>query len=245
MIRRLYDWVLSWSQSPWGWLALLFIALFEASWFPLPPDVLLIALCVGAPKKSFRFAALCLGGSVIGAALGYAIGYFLWLTPDGGFTSVADFFFNAHIFTHESYANVCELYDKWNFWIVYTAGFTPLPFKLCTITAGACDINFPMFIIASLVGRGMRFFLIGWLIWKFGAPIKGFIDKYFNTLALLFTVILVGITVLTLGLLGKGDAEDEKATLKAKSEVLIQEQTNDTNNDIDTLTIVEPCDTLD
>ena len=234
MIRKLYDWVLSWSSSPLGWLALLFIALFEASWFPLPPDVLLIALCVGAPKKSFRFAALCLFGSVVGAALGYAIGYFLWLTPDGGFTSIAELFFNAHIFTIESYTNVCELYDKWNFWIVYTAGFTPLPFKLCTITAGACDINFPMFIIASFVGRGMRFFLIGWLIWKFGAPIKGFIDKYFNALALLFTVILVGITVLTLGVLSKSDDQSaEPTTMEATHEIT------------DTLTTTTPCDTLD
>lgn len=232
MIRKLYDWVLSWSSSPLGWLALLFIALFEASWFPLPPDILLIALCVGAPKKSFRFATISLLGSVVGAALGYAIGYFLWLTPDGGFTSIANLFFNAHIFTIDSYANVCELYDKWNFWIVYTAGFTPLPFKLCTITAGACDINFPMFIIASFVGRGMRFFLIGWLIWKFGAPIKSFIDKYFNALALLFTVILVGITVLTLGVLGNSDNKTE-------------EPTETTHEITDTLTTTAPCDTLD
>ena len=224
---------MSWSSSPWGWLALLFIALFEASWFPLPPDVLLIALCVGAPKKSFRFASLCLIGSVAGAALGYAIGYFLWLTPDGDFTSVANFFFNTHIFSIESYENVCELYDKWNFWIVYTAGFTPLPFKLCTITAGACDINFPMYILASFVGRGMRFMLIGWLIWKFGAPIKGFIDKYFNSLAMIFTVMLIGITVATLGLLGK-DSSDEKETTQ---ENVIQTQT-ELNN-------IEPCDTLD
>lgn len=215
-----------------GMVSTLLFALFEASWFPLPPDVLLIALCIGATTKSFRFASICLAGSVLGAALGYCIGYFLWLTPDGGYTSVAEFFFNTHIFTPASYANVCDLYDKWNFWIVYTAGFTPLPFKLCTITAGACDINFPMFIIASFVGRGMRFFLIGWLIWKFGAPIKSFIDKYFNALALLFTVILVGITVLTLGVLGNSDNKTE-------------EPTETTHEITDTQTTTSPCDTLD
>ncbi len=231
MIRRLYDWVLSWSASRWGWLALFIMALCEASWFPLPPDILLIALCVGAPKKSFRFATLCLVGSVLGAAIGYAIGHFLWLTPDGDFTGAANFFFNTHIFTPESYVNVCELYDKWNFWIVYTAGFTPLPFKLCTITAGACNINFPMFIIASIVGRGMRFFLIGGLIWKFGAPIKGFIDKYFNTLAMLFTILLVGVTAATLGLLGKDDDTNKEGETKHE-----QITHNDTT---------EPCDTLD
>lgn len=242
MIRRLYNWVLSWSESRWGWLALFLIALFEASWFPLPPDVLLIALCVGAPKKSFRFASLCLLGSVLGAALGYCIGHFLWLTPDGGFTSVANLFFNAHIFTPASYANVCDLYEKWNFWIIYTAGFTPLPFKLCTITAGACNINFVMFIIAAFVGRGMRFFLIGWLIWKFGAPIKVFIDKYFNLLASLFTVMLIGFTVLVLGVLGKDDDKEEKSA-SAKVEQIDTAYTTPTANT--TNPNIEQCDTLD
>lgn len=241
MIRRLYDWVLSWSERRGGWLALFFIALFEASWFPLPPDVLLIALCVGAPKKSFRFAAICLLGSVLGAALGYSIGHYMWMTPEGGFTNVAQFFFDAHIFTQASYDNVCELYDKWNFWIVYTAGFTPLPFKLCTITAGACDINFPMFIIASLVGRGMRFFLVGGLIWKFGAPIKALIDKYFNTLATLFTILLIGITALVFGVLG--DDEESKDAKPVKQEQTTEHDTQAA--EIDTLTTTEKCDTLD
>ena len=235
--------MLSWSERRGGWIALFFIALFEASWFPLPPDILLIALCVGAPKKSFRFASICLLGSVLGAALGYGIGSYLWLTPDGEFTSVAQFFFDSHMFTEASYQNVCELYEKWNFWIVYTAGFTPLPFKLCTITAGACEINFPMFVIASMVGRGMRFFLIGGLIWKFGAPIKVLIDKYFNTLATIFAILLIGITALVLGVL---DDDEETKTTKsvtpAKSEQLMERDT--TNTEIDTLITIEPCDTL-
>ena len=244
MVRRLYDWVLSWSESRWGWLALFTIALFEASWFPLPPDVLLIALCVGAPKKSFRFASICLMGSVLGAMLGYCIGYYLWLTPDGDFTGIAQFFFDANIFTPESYANVCDLYDQYNFWIVFTAGFTPLPFKLSTITAGACDINFIMFIIATLVGRGLRFFLIGGLIWKYGAPIKQFIDKYFNILATIFTVLLIGFTVLVLGVLGDGgdDEGDSKSVTPVAAEQMIDPDSTTLANDI----IPEiPCDTLD
>ena len=243
MLRRLYDWVLSWSERRGGWLALFFIALFEASWFPLPPDVLLIALCVGAPKKSFRFASICLLGSVLGAALGYGIGSYLWFTPTGDFTGVAQFFFDSHIFTTASYQHVCDLYDKWNFWIVYTAGFTPLPFKLCTITAGACEINFPMFIIASLVGRGMRFFLIGGLIWKFGAPIKALIDKYFNTLATLFTILLIGITALVLGVLGNDEEKSTKSVAPATTEETLERDT--TTSDTDSLTTIEPCDTLD
>ena len=209
MIKRLYDWVLSWSSSRWGWLALFVIALCEASWFPLPPDILLIALCLGATKKSFRFAGITLLGSIIGAVIGYGIGHFLWTTPAGDPTAIATFFFN-HVFSVEGFNNVGALFDKYNFWIVFTAGFTPLPYKLFTIAAGLFDINFVMFIIASIVSRGMRFFLIAWLIWRFGAPIKAFIDKYFNLLATLFTVLLVGCAALAVWLFGDaGEVEDK------------------------------------
>jgi membrane protein YqaA with SNARE-associated domain len=217
MIRRLYDWVLSWSSSRWGWLALLFIALFEASWFPLPPDVLLIALCLGATKRSFRFATLCLVGSVLGAAIGYGIGHFLWITPAGDPTAIANFFYD-NVFSIESFQNVGNLYDRFNFWIVFTAGFTPLPFKLFTIAGGMFNINFPMFIIASIVSRGMRFFLIAWLIWKFGAPIKSFIDKYFNILATLFAVLLISFTALGFWIFGSGDQVEESADIEPQTE---------------------------
>lgn len=222
MVRRLYNWVLSWSDSRWGWLALFVIALFEASWFPLPPDILLIALCLGATKRSFRFATLCLVGSVLGAALGYCIGYYLWTTPSGDATVIADFFYN-HVFSVESFNNVGSLYDRFNFWIVFTAGFTPLPFKLFTIAGGMFDINFVMFMIASLVSRGMRFFLIAGLIWKFGAPIKVFIDKYFNMLATLFAAMLIGFTALTLWAFGSGETEEE---IPAKVEVVESNKLN-------------------
>jgi membrane protein YqaA with SNARE-associated domain len=188
-------------------VALLFIALFEASWFPLPPDVLLIALCLGATKRSFRFATICLVGSVIGAALGYGIGHFLWITPSGDPTALAALFYE-YIFSIEKFQSVGALYDRFNFWIVFTAGFTPLPFKLFTIAGGMFDINFVMFMIASLVSRGMRFFLIAGLIWKFGAPIKVFIDKYFNMLATLFAAMLVGFTALTLWAFGSGETTE-------------------------------------
>jgi membrane protein YqaA with SNARE-associated domain len=204
MIKRLYNWILSWSESRWGWLALFTIALFEASWFPLPPDILLIALCLGATKRSFRFATICLVGSVLGAALGYMIGYFLWTTPSGEATALANLFYE-YIFSVDSFNNVGALYDRFNFWIVFTAGFTPLPFKLFTIAGGMFHINFLMFIIASMVSRGMRFFLIAWLIWKFGAPIKSFIDKYFNLLATLFTFMLIGFTLLAFWIFGNGE----------------------------------------
>lgn len=191
MIKRLYDWMLSWGESRWGAWALFFFAMAESSFFLIPPDVLLIALCVGATKKSFRFGAICLVGSIVGAIIGYYIGYFLWQTPSGEYTALANFFFE-HVFSVESFQSVGDLYEKYNFWIVFTAGFTPLPYKLFTISGGLFHINFVMFLLASIVSRGLRFFLIAALIWKFGAPIKKFIDKYFNLLAIVFTVLLIG-----------------------------------------------------
>ena len=191
LVKRIYDWVLSWGDSRWGWLALFLFALAESSFFPIPPDVLLIALCLGVVAKSFRYAFICLSGSIIGAMIGYAIGFFLWQNPSGEYTALANWFFQ-HVFSVESFQNVGALYDKYNFWIVFTAGFTPLPYKLFTISGGLFHINFVMFIIASMVSRGLRFFLIAGLIWKFGAPIKSFIDKYFNLLAIAFTVLLIG-----------------------------------------------------
>ena len=190
-IKRLYDWMLSWGHSRWGAVALFCFAFAESSFFPIPPDVLLIALCLGAVARSFRFAAICTMGSVLGAVLGYAIGYLAWQTPSGEYTALAHFFFN-HVFSVEAFEKVGARYDRYNFWIVFTAGFTPLPYKIFTITGGLFHINFVMFLLASVISRGMRFFLIAWLIWKFGAPIKGFIDKYFNLLAILFTVLLIG-----------------------------------------------------
>ena len=237
MIKRLYNWVLSWSESRWGWVALLFIALFEASWFPLPPDILLIALCLGATAKSFRFATICLIGSIVGAALGYGIGHFLWITPEGDPTALASLFYE-YVFSIEKFQNVGSLYDRFNFWIIFTAGFTPLPFKLFTIAGGMFDINFVMFIIASIIARGMRFFLIAGLIWKFGAPIKVFIDKYFNLLASLFAVLLIGFTALAFWLFGSAEDPKNNNTVTTNTEQVEEiELTSNSNS--------EQCDTLD
>ncbi|MDZ7316934.1 MAG: DedA family protein [candidate division KSB1 bacterium] len=192
VIRRLYDWVLSWAESPYGAAALFILSFAEASFFPVPPDALLIALVLGSRAKAFRFAFNCTTASVLGAAFGYWIGHSLWWT-DGGFSGLANWFF-AHVpgFTHALFYRVQGLYEQWNFWVIFTAGFTPIPFKVFTISAGAFDVSFPMMILASIVSRGARFFLVAGLIWKWGEPIKSFIDKYFNWLAILFTILLIG-----------------------------------------------------
>lgn len=193
LIRKLYDWVLHWSETPYGPAALFILAFAEASFFPVPPDALLIALVLGSSKKAFKFAFICLVGSVTGALLGYFIGNLLWWSPGGEFTSLANFFFdNIPGFSEKDFFNIQELYVKYDFWIVFTAGFTPLPYKVITISAGAFNINLIMFITASIVSRGARFYLISLLIWKFGPRIKQFIDKYFNWLAIVFTILLIG-----------------------------------------------------
>lgn len=241
MIKKLYNWMLSWSESKWGWMALFIIAVFEASWFPLPPDVLLIALCIGATQKSFRFATICLAGSVIGAALAYAIGHYAWITSSGEYTALAQFCFD-HIFSESTFNNVEGMYQEYDFYVVFTAGFTPLPFKIFTIAGGMCDINFPMFIFASFIARGMRFFLIAWLIWKYGAPIKRFIDKYLNLLATALAVLLIGITVLVVTVLDDDDKKSEEPTKEIVTEQ--QPEVVEPKEDVQ-FEITEPqCDTL-
>ncbi len=194
-MRRTYDWVLGWSRSRWGEAALFVLALAESSFFPIPPDVLLIALCLGRPERSLRYALICTVGSVTGALGGYAIGYFLWQTASGDYTGLAQWCY-AHLFSMEKFIEVQRLFEQYNFWAIFTAGFTPLPYKLFTIAGGVFGIGIPMFTVASIVSRGLRFFLIAWLIRRFGPPIKVFIDKYFNLLAVVFTVLLIGTFVI-------------------------------------------------
>lgn len=192
-LRKLYDWVLHWAETPYGLAALFILSFIESSFFPLPPDALLIALCLGCRKLSFKFALYCTIASVLGALGGYAVGHYLWYNIAGEFTWIAKFFFD-HIpgFTLQAFNEIEIQYQKWDFWIIFTAGFTPIPYKLFTVTSGIFNINIPMFIIASIISRGARFFLVAFLIWKYGEKIRNYIDKYFNILALVFTVLLIG-----------------------------------------------------
>ena len=192
-LKNLYGWVLDWSNSKWGAFALFFLAFIEASFFPIPPDVLLIALCLGARSRSFYFVIICSLGSALGAIFGYSIGYFLWWNNAQDFSAFANFFFNIIPgFSTEIFYEIKQKYDEWNFWVIFISGFTPIPFKVFTVSAGAFNIDFNLFLIASLIARSARFLIIGSLIWKFGEPIRSFIDKYFNILAFLFSFLLVG-----------------------------------------------------
>ena len=187
-IRRLYDWVIGWADTRFAVPALFLLAFAESSFFPIPPDVLLVAMCIGSVQQSYRYASWCAIGSVIGGAAGYAIGFYFW-ELDG----VQQFFFD-YIpgVSPESVERVSGLYDDWSFWIVFAAAFTPIPYKVITILAGVCAINFPMFLVGSAVGRSARFFLVAWLFRRFGPGIKDFIETRFALVTLLGTLLLVG-----------------------------------------------------
>jgi len=188
LLQRIYNRCMEWIQTPAGIWVLFIIAVAESSFFPIPPDVFLIALCIAVPKKSLKYAAICAAGSVIGGALGYGLGLAFMDTLG---QRILDLYGLA-----EKYNVVQGLYQQYDAWAVAAAGFTPLPYKLFTITAGAFKINFPTFMLVSLAARSARFFLIAALIYKFGAPVQYFINKYFNILTIVFLVLLIGGFVL-------------------------------------------------
>jgi membrane protein YqaA with SNARE-associated domain len=184
IFRRFYDVCMEWISGRYGEWALFFIAFVESSFFPIPPDVFLIAMCVAIPTKAFRYAAICSVGSVFGGALGYGLGF--WFM-DGIGMSIVDWYGLT-----DKYDLVQHYFKEYDVWIVGTAGFTPIPYKLFTITAGFAKSNFLTFMAVSLVARSARFFLVAALIWKFGPQIKKFIDRYFNILSIAFVVLLIG-----------------------------------------------------
>jgi membrane protein YqaA with SNARE-associated domain len=163
----------------------------EASFFPIPPDPLLMALALGAPRRAFSFAAWATAASVAGGVAGYLIGWGAW-------SLLGDFFFNwVPGVTPESFERVQGLYERYDFFAVFLAGLTPIPYKVITLSAGVFSVSFPVFIVASVLSRGLRFFAVAALLWKFGAPVSRFIDRYFNVLTLVFGILLVlGFVVL-------------------------------------------------
>ncbi len=183
MLRRLYDWVLHWAETPYGAWALFLLAFCESSFFPIPPDILLIALAVSIPKKSLRYALICSAGSVLGGCFGYLIG---WQFMSGIGEQIINFYGLTDKFEY-----IQTLYTRYDAWAIGIAGFTPIPYKVFTISAGAFNINFSVFFIASIISRSARFFLVGGLIYLFGPSIRTFIDQYFNILASAFVILLV------------------------------------------------------
>jgi len=191
-LRRCYDWTLSWAEHPQAQFALFLIAVIEASVFPIPPDILLLALALGRPELGLRLAAISTAGSLLGAGIGYAIGMLL-------FVSVAQpllEFYGAM----EQFAHVQDLFREYGLWVVLVAGFSPIPFKVVTISAGAFGLPFVGFALAALLSRGARFFLEGAILRWGGSRLRMLLERHFEWLTI-SVVLLVAAGFVALWML--------------------------------------------
>ena len=180
MIHDLYNWVISWAGHPNAVMALFWLAFAESSFFPIPPDVLLIAMCVADPNQALFYAMVCSLGSVLGGVAGFGIGR-------GAGRPLLK-----RMISTEKLATAESLYNRYDVWAIGIAGFTPIPYKVFTISAGAFAIRFIPFVVASAVSRSARFFIVATAFYLWGAHIKNWIDEYFNLASILFVVLLVG-----------------------------------------------------
>ncbi len=184
MIRRLYNWTLALADSPYALWALAFVAFLESSVFPIPPDIIMIPMILARPSRAFLIAAVALVASVTGALMGYYIGASLFdvvgkpMLEFYGKTDAAEQF--------------NQRFQDWGAWAVLIAGITPFPFKVITIMSGWTGLNLGVFIVSSIIARGLRFFIVAALLWKFGAPIRDFIERRLGLMFTLFVVLLLG-----------------------------------------------------
>ena len=183
-VRKIYDSVFHLSKENGAIYWLFAVAFIESSFFPIPPDVMLIPMILAAPKKAWSIAGVATVGSVIGAYLGYAIGFYF-------FQLIAEPLFNFYGYL-EKFNSFKELYNQYGAWIVFGAGITPFPYKIITIASGVVHMNLIVFTIASIIARGMRFFLVAWLLKKYGETMREFIEKNLGWLSVLFLLLLIG-----------------------------------------------------
>jgi membrane protein YqaA with SNARE-associated domain len=182
-MRRLKDWMEEFAEKPNAMWWLFILSFAESSFFPIPPDVLLIAIAISNPKKAFPAAIWCTAGSVLGGIFGYGIGYY--------FMDMIGNPIIAFYGKEDAMASFLALYREWGVMFLAGAAFTPIPYKIATISSGAADMNLLTFISVSALGRAGRFFLVGGLIYSFGPKIKESIDKYFDKLSIIFLILLI------------------------------------------------------
>lgn len=182
-IRRLYDWTMQWADHHHNTKFLGAIAAAESIFFPIPPDVLLIAMGASRPPRSLWYAFIATVYSVVGGIGGYLLGYWFW--------HATQHFFLTYIFSPELFQIVVNKYQENTFWAIFVAAFTPIPFKVFTVAGGVAQISIPVYLASAFFGRGMRFFLVGGLLYYFGAPIRGLIDRHLEKFTVAFTVLLI------------------------------------------------------
>jgi len=184
MLRALYDWTISLARTPYALWALAAVAFVESSFFPIPPDVLMIPMIIARPSRAFVIAGVATIASVLGGLFGYYIGAALY---DSVGVQILQFYGKEAYF-----ADFAVTYNTWGAWAVLVAGVTPFPFKVITIASGVTQLSLPVFIVAAVIARAMRFFLVAALLWKFGEPIRDFIERRLGLMFILFCVLLIG-----------------------------------------------------
>ena len=184
MIKRLYDWTMSLAEHPRALWALAVVSFAESSFFPIPPDILMIPMILAAPHRAFLIAFVCLVSSVLGGIAGYGIGYFFYEQIGEPILSALG--------KGEAMGEFNQRFNDLGFWPVLIAGLTPFPYKVITIMSGWTGLNIWTFIVTSIVARGLRFFIVAGLLWKFGEPIRDFIEKRLGLAFTLFVILLLG-----------------------------------------------------
>lgn len=184
LVKATYDYMINLASRPNAMYFLFAVAFIESSFFPIPPDVMLIPMVLATPAKAWRIATVATIASVLGGAFGYAIGVFF-------FDLIARPILTFYGYMHQ-FDVFKEYYHEWGAWIVFGAGVTPFPYKVITIASGVVHLDFVVFMLASVVGRGFRFYLVAWLLKKFGEPMKDYIEKNLGMLSILFMALLIG-----------------------------------------------------
>lgn len=182
MLRDLYDWTLSLAAHPRALWALAFVAFIEASVFPIPPDVLMVAMIIATPSRAFLIAGVAVLASVLGGLAGYAIGAF-------AFESIGRPVLET-LGKAEAVAAFNTRFNDLGFWSVLVAGITPFPFKVITIMSGWTGLPLGTFVLTSIIARSLRFFFVAALLWRYGAPIRDFIERWLGLLSVLFIILL-------------------------------------------------------
>jgi len=194
LLKRVYDrvikWCEHWADTSYGPVALFVMAFAEGSFFPVPPDILLVALAIAEPRKALRFGAVCSTASILGGSFGYVLGRFL-TGPVISLVNVLGW--------QASFFKAGFWYDCYDFLAVFTAGFTPIPYKVFTLAAGVFGIRFGPFLLASILSRTLRFFIVAGLIYRFGPKIRTLIERHFDKVTVLFALAAVaGVLVLNI-----------------------------------------------